>query len=417
MDCQLTSSRGNKGGIVFKHIDRSIIIFLIVLILLFDSGCIAQTLSKATPFIPTQTQIPNSELSNCIQVDSQLPHLDDMGGLLLYDPYSRYPKNVILMNTSDRSIIALGNTDEGLSDLRVSPNREWIAYGKLNESITNGIKSNLVVENFSTGTKIESPWHNDWELDGLKTWLNNKDLLITLESQNYPPDFIALNPFTGEITPLPSLFPDQVIRSPDLYVPFADYDPTLNYVIYPALEDNVYGFSLFDRTGNKQIAFSPSLSIVDIGAPEWSDDGQQYAFVAETKSGAYVHTGKLDGNVDATANLGEVLQSILVDKLSWSPDNKYIALVAYSISQQTEKLLLVDLAKQKIIDPCIKVNYKNWSVVDSKFPVWSPDGQMLLVENQTELGKNEVILIDVSKMTAGIFARDVRVLGWISIKP
>lgn len=381
---------------------------------------VSTNIPTESPTVPTPTLKPTSDVyeavTECIPVESQIPQNVEMrGGLFFYSRPNKYSSETVLMNLSTKAITELEKNDFRVDTLKVSPDGKWVAYFLFNTNNYSGER--LFVENFVTGSVMEIPLSKEWGLFSLRRWLNDKNVLITtLENTNYPPSFIALNPFTKDILTLPSTFPDQELLSPLTKVSVAEYDPSLNYVIYPAQKNDIDGFALFNRATNEQIVFSPAQTLVEVGSPKWSHDGQKYVFLSKKQSTGAYNMGTVDGDVKLLSYLPKEMTSFIVNSLSWSPDDKYVAVIIFDVGQKLEKLILLDTVRKKVIDPCIEVNYGYWPFA-SDFPIWSPGGHQIIVEKQSEYGKNEVILIDLSKMQAGILAHDERVLGWISLEP
>jgi hypothetical protein len=211
------------------------------------------------------------------------------------------------------------------------------------------------------------------------------------------------------------------VLPPGVYVSPAEYDPSLNYVLYPAKENDINGFVLFDRTVNAQVAFYPSEILVESGSPAWSHDEQKFVFISKMiDSGSFINLGKSDGSATRIVDFSRLMGHFTIRSLTWSPDDKFVAVILYNVDQNNKlQLMLLDLDGQKIFDPCVEVNYTNWSSgpISLSFPVWSPDSRYLIVENQSDDQKNKVILIDVHQMRAGILAQDQKVWGWVSLAP
>jgi hypothetical protein len=79
--------------------------------------------------------------------------------------------------------------------------------------------------------------------------------------------------------------------------------------------------------------------------------------------------------------------------------------------------MILDTANRQLLDICVNVNYQNWSgeFSDIVSPVWSPLGNELMVENQFDYGRNDVILVSLSKMQIAMLEKNKRVLGWINL--
>ncbi|MGC1375557.1 MAG: hypothetical protein WA821_05005 [Anaerolineales bacterium] len=379
------------------------------------------TMTETQPPV-TSTPEPLKEFdaaTACVSVETQVPQGFDLkGGLFLYDPSRERSHDVVLMDLSSRSVSEFAQTGQILIDLRISPNGAWVAYQAVNKN--NYSDARLVIKNFATNATLEIPWKPAWDLSGLMKWLNGQELLIRLQSYTYPYPLIAFNPFTQSSTDLPATFPNQEVLPPGTYVSPAEYDPSLNYVVYSAKQNDMNGFALFDRAASAQIAFFPSQILVESGSPAWSHDGQKFVFASKmVGSDSFINVGRPDGSVTPIVNLSRLMGSFTMRSLTWSPDDKFVAVDIYDVRQETEKLLLLDLNGQKVLDPCIKIEYDLWpgDYSASRSPTWSPDSQYLIVEEQFGEGKNKVALIDVAQMQAGILAQDQRIAGWVSLTP
>ena len=409
--------------------------FLVMLFMLFgcqQSNRVERTYTSApdaalpaaskTEQLLTPVPEANKEFDSiigCVPVKPQTPQRVNLNGSLVVYDSSRQPANdAFLMGLSSGSFNQLTQMEQIIISLRISPNGKWIAYLAVNKKNYKDMK--LVVKNIAANSTIEIAWKPEWDLSGLERWLNDQELLIALESSDYPPPLIAFNPFSKDSSVLPSTFPNQEVLDPGSGVSFAEYAPSLDDVVYPALEHDVDGFSLFNRTANRQIAFFPSQTLVEAGSPAWSHDGQKFVFVSKmVNSGSYVNLGMLDGSVRRIVDLSREMSSFRVESFAWSPNDKFVAVVVFNVDQQVGKLLLLDIESQKVVDPCVEVNYDHWTGGGpvSDFPVWAPDSRSLIVEKQSGEGKNKVILINLPQMSAGILAQDQRVLGWISAVP
>jgi hypothetical protein len=408
---------------------KSIYLVLSLLLIQFLAGCASPTPAKDF-VVPTASPTPaknfvfptalptiglHENTKGCLSIETQIPpEIELKGGILLHGVSDEYSNEIVLMNLSTNAIIKLEKNIFSIDSLGVSPDGKWVAYLVFNENDYSDKR--LFVENFAAGLLIDLPLSKEWGMFSLRGWLNNSDLLITtLENTNYPPVFLALNPFTEEVLTLDSVFPYQEI-SPPTRMSAAEYDPSLNYVLYPAKKNDIGGFVLLDRQRNEEIVFSPAQTLVEVGSPKWSHDGQKYVFLSKKLNVGMYNIGTLDGEVELISYLPQEMTSFIVTGLSWSPDDKFVAVVIYDVWKEMEKLILLDVATKKIIDLCVDVDYRHWPFA-SDFPVWSPDGRQIIVEKQSKYGKNEVILIDISQMQAGILTSDQRVLGWISLEP
>jgi len=368
---------------------------------------------------PTAISTSYVAVRECILIQSQIPRdVALQGNLLLYDPLKSPSSSIEVMNLSDNSRFALSSPDSGVDMIRVSPSGQWVAYFRFNKN--NLSNDQLVVQNFTTNSKFEMPWNEQWDLSGLTKWISDDELQIAIKSSSYPLPLFALNPFTQVTASLSSTYPDQTMLSPLSGVSPIEFDASLRYAVYPAEKAGAPGFSLFDRTTNNQIAFFPSVTLPGVGSPTWSPDGRRFVFISRTENqDAYLSLGTVDGAMLQLLNFSREVGTFIVQSFKWSPNGRYVAIVVRSIEEQMEKVILLDTDSGIMFDPCITTNYGNWTGAfsDTATPIWSPDSRFLIVEDQTDYEKNKVILIDVPHTQSGVLAYDVRILGWLLASP
>jgi hypothetical protein len=391
------------------------------------------TLSHQTPTITNgNSNATGSDkyqyIARCVVVEnqpSQDVHLSDE--LILHDLSADRSKRIVAMNMVDQSAKYLSISGKNLYSFRVSPNRKWLAYIAANP--TDDADEALVLQNFYSNNVLEIPWKQEWDASGIDRWLNDTTLLIRLRDEISPKFGIALNPFTKVEKRIPVEFPDQQFESPDVRLSPAEYDSSLRYAIYPAAKEKNkegvtrYGFALLDTKQNKEIGFFSSKTLLTFGSPQWSPAGENYIFPAmfdTSDSYAFeLFIGTIRGDAQQVTNLSQEVDSFYISQLVWSPDNRYVAFILNDVDRLINKILFLDFANRTVLDSCIEVNYDNWAGAysDINFPVWSPDGNYLAVENQSGYGKNEVILINIQTWKAWKILEDKRVLGWVSLRP
>jgi hypothetical protein len=395
----------------------------------------AATASTATEGIKTITPASPSTIVSapdrfeykkiCLSTSSAPVIYDTSGGLILNEVSSANTKgNVVLLDLSNHTTNQIFSEDEKINRIRVSPNKSLMAYQLIkNEGQNTNIQ--LVIRDFATDQIIKLPWDKDWSISGLRKWVNNQVLLIDKFSKEYPAPVTALNVFTNDKKTLPFNFPNQEIGSVDGDFSLPEYNPTLDYLIYPASDKGQFGYLLEEVASQETIAFIPTQTLMTFSSPAWSNSGNTYIlsiipFDDQSNKFELVY-GDTSGKVTQITNLGDYIESYYIHNIIWSPDDRYVAFVVRNttdINNQVDTLMILDMTNRELLDLCVDMNYANWrgDFADVDFPTWSPDSRELIVENQFAYGKNNVILIDLLTMTASIIEKDKKVLWWVTLE-
>jgi dipeptidyl aminopeptidase/acylaminoacyl peptidase len=375
-------------------------------------------LATPTPSVTPTMQITQSMVTStlpskfykykkiCVPINTELSSdITSSGGIILGDASMPSP---VVVDMSTKQEMNLGKNQYEFS---VSPDKKWVAYFEGDKS------PNLVVKNFSMNATSEpvllgKDWWN-WRVLG---WVNDEQIMLSHENTGeWPPQLVTINPFTKSKTDLPSSFPDQLIfDSSGTPLLGAAYDLSTNYVVYIKSEGDSSGLALFNRSTGKQIAFFPSLlPPAAITSPQWNSDGTKFIFNSssskENKDELYL--GRVDGEAEQLTQLSDEIAFYDIGNLVWSPNDRYIAFVAYD-SEIGNELMLLDMINKEILDICINAKPGHFQDI-----VWSPDGTQLLITNQ--LSDNiQMFLVDLSKMQGGILPiRGTYIFGWISLQP
>lgn len=389
---------------------------------------------SAEPSLEGVTNIPSTSptASTPIQCQNLLPAQSDnmlIQGAFLLKP--NYPVNSLqnpyLLNPLDKSRDELPYSEErSIDNMVVSPDGQWVAYlssPKVQKShgvllVVSDLHGNIVYEKNVGANRI-------FRID---TWLNNQTIL--LERYQYNPDVgiidtplpvSILNPFTGEYDDLESNFPDM----PPFFEPAfpwdvfggsgTGYDPTLTLVAYAkkAPEGSGEFIVLWDLQTNQVIAAIRAAPGFGNG-PIWAPDGSR--FISDALPSEFstedLYSVSRTGEVNRLTYFADLYQSVSISEYTWSPTGNKIAfwLDTETINMGPD-LAILDLENNIITILC------NQGLPYLR-PVWSPDGQRLLVGLTDNTFTNGVInvstyLIDLSEMTIMEIAKDTFPLGWM----
>ena len=124
----------------------------------------------------------------------------------------------------------------------------------------------------------------------------------------------------------------------------------------------------------------------------------------------------IDGNgqIEQLTNLTSYVNDGDFMSYNWSRDGRYIAawmfLGSLNKKGHTVDLVIIDTESKQVIDTCISVGYAGEGYGAPPEPIWSPDGNQLLVYNEN---RNRVILVDRMQGFAAQIAEDMEPLGWM----
>jgi WD40 repeat protein len=249
-------------------------------------------------------------------------------------------------------------------------------------------------------------------------WLDDQS--VVLQGTRDDGTVIIFNPFTAEQQELRPVFYDFYQGDPPPYW-FPTYNPTLTRVVYP---NGHYfkgvGYVLMDVQSGRVLWQYPFDSAPYVAA-QWSPDGKQFAVAAEVNQARHNSPGfqeffvvSEDGQVTVQTHLTDVYAAVYIGHFSWSPNGKQIALWLSVIdnsadpSSENYHFAILDISTGQLTDYCVQNQF------GSPAPVWSPDGQQLIVENQ--LGND--VVVDPQKGVAALLSEDMSVFDWMtSVEP
>ena len=387
------------------------------------------TATTALTFKPTSTAIPTVDpitglRTQCLEPVPALPEGVRLEGKLVLGN-----KYLLDLGTGKQTLLAQDTQD--INWLEISPNRKWMYYSDCGAAtggsgcVDTVASLNEVVSNF--------PHHNDewmWEW-----WLDNDRLFIIPFGTAPSNSVIVLNPFSGEEIELSLDLPDPYYSTPDNIIYFLpiNLDPTLTRAMFFDRE-GIGRLIMWDIPASKMLAWLPYPVVP--GDPVfppggesssgWSPDGSKFATTSPvtfpdpagvTLAAEELFSLSLEGQVRQLTHLSEGYKFVRISGWRWSPDNSHIAFWLQTAGEEdpsqedlVSRLVVLDTETQEVTDYCIGTSKF------TRLPVWSPDGQQLIVNFLPEDGSLPIlILIDLKNSFASIIAEDVKssLVGWM----
>jgi hypothetical protein len=375
---------------------------------------------------PTATALQQKHSNQCPDILSEMPVDDNRSGLVLYENRGDVRSVHLLdMKTGNITIIP-ERSDEGMDWFSFSPDRNWGAYVHcFTGSSVKTFPSEIVIFDRQGKETHKIPQEPGWI--GIGRWLDNQHFLIgnTDHQAKTIDPILILNPFTGEKT---LLRPDL----PDFYFAPTDYeqgfifgpmvDPKITRIVYPRETNGWFNEIALKDLLTGQVLASPRGDITV--PPVWSPAGDRLLFVSGTyyneDSGYWgseeLFTMDMDGNTTQLTHYSEMFSKYQFGNYySWSPDGQKIAFWAATDPLDVEstrfRLSLLDLSTGETIENCIPGMWGGLTFP----PIWSPDGQYLLVDSEGN-GENDnrAILVSMNKTYAVEIAKKVDPLGWMT---
>jgi hypothetical protein len=231
------------------------------------------------------------------------------------------------------------------------------------------------------------------------SWVNDRQILA--DKQKDPENLIhqtmAIDAFSGQTRLLPFDYPGIC----DIYS-FGDYDdnvydPSLKYVIYPALQlDAPPGVIVRDVNKRTNILSVPET----FGEPVWSPDGKMFAI----RASAGIYGGYLNGELKKLTHIDRLGAYVDGEVIRWSPDGRKIAFSMTTTKNpdlsDPQCLAILDVQSEAVVDYCIP-GYDIKSSFGFSGMVWAPDSRSLLVDaRKGDSDYTESLLIDLDKEIA-----------------
>lgn len=389
-----------------------------------------------TPLLPTRasTSTPTSTLeprmqTQCVEIAPDLPPEARLRGILVLTPppgSTGFTYLVDLETGSQRPLPQKEN--EQLLDFVVSLDRKQMAYRRwiVKQPGERPVEDWLVVANADGQQLTAIPYktehlpyeEGEWEA---YYWLDNQRFIINQRTS--PVDtMLVLDPFTGKQQELPTAYPhfDPTAESGLLWwEAVAIYDSTLTRVVYAGLTDDFKpSIVLWDLQARQVLVNIPTFIFGTRERPKWSPDDVQFAFaMPETYHENPPRVQELysisrDGQVTRLTHLTESYKEVDIGHYEWSPDGRYIAFWMNDLSKNppVDELVVVDTVTRAVTNYCIPGDESQYTAPP---PLWSPDGQQLIVVNRSTENHRRVILVDIVRGLAAQIAEDMEPVGWL----
>jgi len=297
-----------------------------------------------------------------------------------------------------------------ISGVSISPNGKWLALHSTE------YERQYMWFLSSDGQVFSIPWNSIWFKEF--EWLNNTQIVLRDKSHA----IYILNPFTGQIDKFVFNLPDFISDPfPTPLWPYFRYivpSPDLSKVAYlrNSVEGVDYdGLSLWDNQKNSTLwnrFFSDALRV----RPEWSSDSQSLA-VAWNMSNSHkigeeyqyeVSVIDQNGRERQITNFSSYFAQTLIWRLSWSPDQHFIAMwldtPAIENERSAPQLFLLDTKTKQIVDLCVQGPPDGTSPI-----VWSPDSKFLA------FGFKGVTIVNITDFTSTVLEIGDPI-GWMKSK-
>jgi hypothetical protein len=356
----------------------------------------------ALPTATSAASLAEAHLTiKCLDISPALPENADLSGkLILFREFINgkgfTADGDAIMDLQTRTLTPI---EEGVVSISVSPDRERLAYfyahhgadGK-RDAVT------LIIKNMDGKVLAKVPGDVDnW--DGFY-WLDNKRVVITLYNQP-----LVLNPFTREHYDLSKWYAQSPggLKTTPVWGVNGVFDSQLSRLFYIQEDDTML---LWDLKSKKILAkLTPTITYgpkhptiyAPYDQPKWLWDDSQI-ILAYSPSDALNPSDEFygvnrNGQITQLTYLSKYYPEVAIKNFSLSPDGRLVAFFFIDISnkEKLEQLAILDLATLKVTNYCTPNGSTPWA----GRPVWSPDGQKLLIERMEADQSVKTILIDL----------------------
>jgi len=368
----------------------------------------------ATGLATLTKDIGSSSITRCLNLLKGPSEGVSFSGRLIIE--SDDPHTVYLFNLESKTQTLFD--DSQVTNIQVSPDRNWIAYIKDDSATANEW---LMVQSGDGSKSYKFPTRSE-EWQSISHWLSNE--VLVLWNHTVPLDNIVLfSPFTGSKEFMPNEYPDilPVDDDWDFYWPsITIYSPSLTELLYVAKEGDSFkpGYSklVLWNIEDKQAVTEVMEFGYSIVPPVWNSKGDGALFV---KSVEGYDPPVAHDELFFLSSAGEIRQlTHLIDNFEYarilnyslSPDEKYLAMVLETRllegRELERKLLILDMLSLQVKDLCLSP--------DRFTPlIWSPDEYKLTMSQSLQTGNLRTIVVDTINESGFEIVENFRPRGWL----
>ncbi len=413
-----------------------------------ETGLVSPTLSAGTA-AATTTETPATATSSITATPTPPPEarvtihcLDVAPSLTGSQSYSGV---IVLRDLTNEHLLAVETTkppspigvkgSDRFFDPAVSPKGKFLAYNRVTYNDQGDISADkLEIIDVNGIVQASLPWQAGWvDIPG---WLDEGRLVIKVakwDAQNETEviSYLMIYPFIGRQEPVGVTPPDVYDINP---IPHwrgwgpQVFDPTLTQVAYLQLVDGIdWAYALWDSQTLQTLASLKTFN--NEQRPVWSPTGERFIVAAnpiETRADSEFELYAFDrtGAISKVTNLTAYSLRTYIQSYSWSPDERYIAFwlntdIPPDHNQQfgQQNLAVLDTQTLQVTNYCILGDYNTSLVALVPAPIWSPNGQQLVVENRYAEQASRVILVDITEKFAAQIADNMEPIGWMTSNP
>ena len=395
----------------------------------------------------TSPEIPSTPLSHSFKVQTFCPSVDlaigdmsNLPGTLVFSGNNRLVKEKVLIPEFGKdSMLSFWNPQsDNLLYYNFPEGQEYYIYAEspdkaklaLTHAKTIEIPYALIVVSNQAEEYGRIDFPDDWTF---YNWLNNEQLLFrqyrtTKDISREQYNLVAINFLDQDQQTLSSEFPNIFLGIYWSWGTPTFYNPNAAIVMYHEYDnDTNQSYSIFfDVEENKLIAKMAS----DDWA-RWSSDGSRMLLISDIENDI-ISTNQEIYLFDAAAReitqvsfFKEQYEELAIELPVWSPDNRFIAFWMKTDSLvETSKLAVLDTETFTVDVFCHEINPHPFRFglvesllyqeiqVNSTSPIWSPDSQYILIENNKK-GESDTLLVDLQNHEIIKIADQARPVAWL----
>lgn len=257
--------------------------------------------------------------------------------------------------------------EQKYSTFGFSPDGNWFAYSPLEYDSTGElnfespkiillsadgkrIEQRLSVEQFSDELQVA---HQFMGFSGYSYWINNDTIYAALYSMNPDPKTTRhINDLPKILEPFKNIWREDLLRDlPEYASPFAKgISPDMTRMLYMDRD----GLFLRDLETGIDIWHDEDLYAGHGALMFWSRDSQTVAYsnLLEPSEYRVVVLISRNGKAKPIMGLSATMPGLYLEDLRWSPDGRYIAILAWEGNEIGDLVYLYDFKKEKFISRC-----------------------------------------------------------------